>query len=106
MLASNSPGKNLRTIDYHLACAAARRFGTFGKALAAAGNEPPTGRETDERVPAAIQSRFVAGEPTHIEGSGDIPLAQAARRRFGSWAEAVKASGLADRTIVPKPLRL
>ncbi len=104
-LGSKYPGENIRNIDSNLAHAAARRFGSLGKAIEAAGIEPPRRRWTEDRIISAIQERYIAGEPQHIEGLGDIPLAQAAKRRFGSWAAAVEAAGLADRIVVRKPLR-
>ncbi|MCO8122609.1 hypothetical protein NHH03_12755 [Stieleria sp. TO1_6] len=104
-LGTKFPGENIRNIDSNLAHAAARRFGTLGKAIEAAGIEPPRRRWTEDRIISAIQERYIAGEPQHIEGLGDIPLAQAAKRRFGTWAAAVEAAGLVDRITVRKPLR-
>ena len=67
--------------------------------------EPPPRRWTKVRVIAAIQDRYIAGQPVHIEGLGDLRLANAAKRRFGSWEVAVEAAGLAGRITIKKPLR-
>lgn len=104
-IASSFPGESIGKNDSNLVYNAARIFGSLGKAREAAGVAPPARCWTDDRVVAAIQSRFAAGEPTNLVGLGDILLTQAAKRRFGSWAEAVKASGLADRIPVREPLR-
>jgi len=47
----------------------------------------------------------VAGHQRHIDGLGDLRLANAARRRFGSWKVAVEAAGLTGKITVKKPLR-
>ena len=45
------------------------------------------------------------GHPIHVDGLGDLRLANAARRRFGSWQAAVEAAGLTGKIVVRKPLR-
>jgi hypothetical protein len=97
--------RNIRDVDPNLSAAAARLFGNFDAALEAAGVEPSPRRWTDSRVVAAIQDRYVAGNPLHVEGLGDLKVALAAKRRFGSWQAAVEAAGLAGKIIIKKPLR-
>lgn len=67
--------------------------------------EPSPRRWTDARVVAAIQDRYVKGRDLHIEGLGDIRLANAAKRRFGSWEAAVEAAGLSGKIPIKKPLQ-
>lgn len=96
---------NLSESDPKLAGAAIRLFGSLETACEVAGIVASPRRWTKERVIAEIQERYVQGEPKHIQGLGDIRLALAAKRRFGSWASAVAAAGLADRIPTTKPLR-
>lgn len=98
-------GSNLREVDPNLSAAASRLFGSYHAALQAAGLEPPTRYWTQARVVAAIQDRYIARSPLNIEGLGDLRLALAAKRRFGSWQAAVEAAGLADKISIKKPLR-
>ena len=56
---------------------------------------------SDRRNPRTLRSR----RAKHIQGLGDVRLAYAAKRRFGSWAKAVDAAGLTDRIPIAKPLR-
>ena len=78
-----------------LAGAAYRFFGSVSQALEAAGLAPPPGRWTPRRVIEHIQDGRVQGRPIHIAGLGDLRLAAAAKRYFGSWRAAVAAAGLA-----------
>jgi hypothetical protein len=96
---------NLRESEPNLAGAAIRLFGSLETACEVAGIVASPRRWTNERVIAEIQERYVRGEPKHIQGLGDLRLALAAKRRFGSWASAVSAAGLADRIPIAKPLR-
>lgn len=96
---------NLSATCPRLADAAARLFGGLDAAFEAACVEPSPRRWTDERVIAAIQNRYVAGHQRHVDGLGDLRLANAARRRFGSWQAAVEAAGLTGKITVKKPLR-
>jgi hypothetical protein len=96
---------SLSTSDPNLAAAARSLFGTLDAALKAADIEPRSRLWTDERVIASIQERYIHGQPKHIQGLGDIRLANAAKRRFGSWANAVQAAGLTNRVPIAKPLK-
>ncbi|WP_442511732.1 hypothetical protein SH528x_003445 [Novipirellula sp. SH528] len=96
---------NLSIAEPNLSAAATRLFGSLDAAFQAADIPPSPRRWTNERVIAEIQERYVRGEPKHTQGLGDIRLAYAAKRRFGSWASAVDAAGLADRIPIAKPLR-
>ena len=95
--------RNLGKEDNNLRGAALRRYGSIEKALKAAGIKPPRILWTKTRVIEAIQSQYSAQGSSSIEGFGDEALAQAAAKRFGSWAEAVEAAGLIDRIPVKKP---
>ena len=79
-----------REISY-LVEAACRQFGSWGAALAAAGVPPNQQHWTKEGIIQAIQERY--GE--HVESP--VPsrkLEEAARRHFGSWANALSAAGV------------
>ncbi len=95
----------VRTRIPSLAEAATRHFGSLDTAMEAAGVEPPPSRWTDRRVIEAIQDRYIQGAQRQLIGFGDIRLSEAAKRRFGSWQQAVKQAGLADKVTVRKPLR-
>ena len=45
------------------------------------------------------------GRPINRMGFGEIPLASAAKRHFGSWRSAVTAAGLAHRLAAPRTVR-
>jgi hypothetical protein len=96
---------NLSTSEPNLASAATRLFGSLEAACQAADIEATPRRWTVERVIAEIQERYVRGEPRHIQGLGDIRLALAAKRHFGSWASAVAAAGLEQRIPITRPQR-
>ncbi len=96
---------NLRQSAPNLAGAASRLFGSLEVALKVADVVGTPRHWTDERVIEEIQQRYVRGQPKHIQGLGDIRLALAAKRRFGSWANAVAVAGLADRIPIAKPFR-
>jgi hypothetical protein len=99
------PQPNLRRVDPALANAASRLFGDLATAWEAAGLKPSPHRWPPQRVIAAIQDGYVRGLPIALAGFGNVPLAGAAKRRFGSWADAVAAAGLASRLPVAKPAR-
>lgn len=94
--------EDLRAADPALAHAAARLFGTLDTALDAAGVTPKNRRRTTQQVIETIQDRFVRGLPLNMAGFGDKNLAALAKRRFGSWAEAVAAAGLAHKYTRPR----
>ena len=96
---------NLRAGDPALAGAAARFFGSLQAAQEAAGLKPASRRWFPERVLAAIEDRHRRGLPIRCPGFGDLRLATAAKRRFGSWANAVAAAGLAAELPATAPVR-
>lgn len=100
-----SSTSDLRTADPALTGAASRIFGSLDKALEVAGVEPKNRRWTARRVIVSIQDYYVRRLPIHIHGFGDRRLAGAAKRRFGGWAAAVAAAGLADKLPPPVPTR-
>jgi hypothetical protein len=77
--------------------ASRRFFGSFLRALEEAGLDPPPGRWSKKRIIDNIQEFYVQGRLLRINGCGDKRLADAAKRHFGSWREAVKAAGLESR---------
>ena len=95
---------NLAESDPNLAAAARRLFGTLGEAYKAAEIEATPRRWTQTRVITEIQERYVRGEPRHIQGLGDIRLANAAKQHFESRAAAVNAAG-SPRIPIAKPLK-
>ncbi len=97
--------ENLRTVDYPLAGAASRLFGSLEKAMEVAGVEPKNRLWPPRRVIEAIQDGYVRGLPIHRIGFGDLRLACAAKRRFGTWDDAVAAAGLSNKIPVRAPVR-
>jgi hypothetical protein len=85
----------IRRVDPALADAAYRFFGSTLAALEAAGLDPPPSRWTKRRIIQAIQDGHVKGQVIQKAGFGNIPLASAAKRYFGSWRNAVSEAGLA-----------
>jgi hypothetical protein len=79
--------------DYALYAAAGRQFGSWRAALDAAGLPLPT-QWTPERVLAAIRHRH--RQQMHVTGEWreNSHLFQAAIVHFGSWPDAVRASGV------------
>ncbi|TWU38670.1 hypothetical protein Q31b_37480 [Novipirellula aureliae] len=96
---------DLGTSDQALSSAACRFFGSHEAAFEATGIESPAKRWTKERVVAAIQDRFIAGDASDKIGFGDEKLASAAYRHFGSWPAAVEAAGLIDKVMFKPQLR-
>ncbi len=92
---------NFQHIDPALTAAAVRYFGNLSVAVEAAGLETPCGRWSKRRITAQIQEYYIQGRRIGILGCGDILLGLAAKRHFGTWLEAVKASGLESRMPVP-----
>lgn len=70
-------------------------------------NQPkaPSGRWSKRRITAQIQEYYIQGRRIGILGCGDILLGLAAKRHFGTWLEAVKASGLESRMPALIPTR-
>jgi hypothetical protein len=85
-----------------LAHAAKQRFGSTRKAWEAAGLDPPYHKWTRRRVIEAIQDGYVRRMTAHIAGYRDKSLAAAAKRLFGSWADALVAAGLPRELGQPK----
>lgn len=101
----DSLSTNVRKDDPALAGAAARLFGSLEQAFETLGLEPKDDRWTDRRVIESIQDYYVQGRNININGFGDKRLFEAAKRRFGSWANAVRAAGLAAHYSPPPPTR-
>jgi hypothetical protein len=96
---------SLHQADANLAAAAARLFGSLDAAMEAAHVVPKGRRWSKLKIVEAIQDRYVRGQPVNIAGFGDIKLAAAAKRHFGSWSNAVAAAGLTDVYRPPTPTR-
>ena len=97
--------QSLWQADANLAAAAARLFGSLDAAMEAAHVVPKGRRWSKLKIVEAIQDRYVRGQPVNIAGFGDIKLAAAAKRHFGSWSKAVAAAGLTDVYRPPRPTR-
>ncbi len=76
-------------------------FGSWGRALRAAGIDPATVRPhprrppyTREEILERVQQRDGEGQPRNRPTQHPDGLAQAARRLFGSWANVLRAAGL------------
>ncbi len=86
--------------DNDLAMVAIRLFGSWGRALTAAGLTPPKPRSlwTRERILDAIQMMHQEG--TSLKSSAvrktQRSLHGAALRQFGSWRSALEAAGLSN----------
>ncbi len=82
---------------YQTACL---RFGSWDRALRAAGHDParirlkaPRGHPSRDEIVAAIRRRRRAGEPLGYSGMPHS-LRRGADRRFGSWRAALEAAGV------------
>ncbi len=91
------PMRNLREYDQALTVAAAKYFGSWGRAMSAAGLGAlvrKTRKWTKQDVIEGILARKEQGLPLKNVASDDKPLARAALSKFGGWREAVLAAGL------------
>lgn len=84
---------------YGAMMAAARRFyGSWTKAVIAAGVDPMTMRKvppwTRDRILEAILTRALNNHPLRSQSTEPRSLVDAARRVFGSWDDALIAAGL------------
>lgn len=95
-------GKRLTNVsqdDSALVWAACRYFGTWNKAILAAGFEPlPRRKWTRQRIIQALGDWYASGMPTGSVWEHDPSLGAAARKQFGSWREALKAAGIAPQS--------
>jgi hypothetical protein len=96
---------NIKRVDPNLARAATRYFGSLENAWESLGFGPLLHRWSKRRVIEAIQDGYVHGKPLHIRGFRSMPLAEAAKRYFGSWPNAVAAAGLSANMAQLKPTR-
>lgn len=84
--------------DLGLYSAAKRMFGSWGKAMDAAGlsaPRPPT--PTPDEVIRLIHARCCREQPLRGVWRDDLALYIAAKKRFGSWHKALVAAGLPSR---------
>ena len=95
----------VRLQDQSLLGAAARFFGSVEEATKAAGVELRQRRWSRQRIIDALQDGYVKGLPIAKAGFGRVALALVAKKRFGSWREAVTAAGLGDKLPPPKTVR-
>jgi hypothetical protein len=84
--------------------AARRLFGSWSKAVLAAGVDPAKLQRvvpwTRERVIEAVLTRALRNEPLSGRSTQPRSLVEAGQRFFGSWAAAVEAAGLDPKAIV------
>lgn len=81
--------------DTRLCAAAKRHFGSWRKALKAAGFSVQAARQwSADAVIRELQNRHAQGLPMVNVSHLDRSLCGAAKRRFGSWAEAMRAAKL------------
>jgi hypothetical protein len=82
----------------HLVQAARRHFGSWSKAVIAAGVDPAKLRRvapwTKERIIEAILTRALNNEPLGSQSTRPRSLAEAGSRVFGSWTSALAAAGV------------
>ena len=95
----------VRLEEPSLVGAAFRFFGSLTSAAEAAGVELKRRKWTPQRVVDTIQDRYVQGLPIAIAGFGEVSLATIAKKRFGSWRDAVAAAGLGHKLPAPKVIR-
>jgi hypothetical protein len=95
----------------NLVSAARRHFGSWSKALLAAGVDPARMQRvvpwTRERVIEAILTRMLRSDPLVARLIEPRSLVEAGQRFFGSWRAAVDAAGLDPRVteMPPRPRR-
>ncbi len=97
------------TRRYHLLLAAARRhFGSWPKAVVAAGVDPEKLKRvapwTKERIIEAILTRELRGNPLKSHAVRPKSLMEAGARVFGSWASALAAAGIDPKQYVRRRL--
>ncbi|MEX2112843.1 MAG: hypothetical protein WD845_06625 [Pirellulales bacterium] len=90
------PLASLHKQDVPLYGAVKRHFGSWGRAVLAAGLNPGTHALTRHYVIHEIRSRHQQGLTldSGIVARDNPTLAEAAKRRFGNWRNAVKAAGI------------
>ena len=85
-------------LDPRLYSVAKRVFGSWRKALLAAGCEVQTPRPwTRDEVLCEIHTRHAEGQPLTRISRSDPPLYRGAKRHFGNWRNALQAAGIATR---------
>lgn len=93
----------------HLVQAARRHFGSWSKAVIAAGVDPARLRRvapwTKERILEAILTRALNNEPLGSRSTRPRSLAEAGSRVFGSWASALAAAGVDPKRYACERLR-
>lgn len=86
--------------------AARRCFGTWAKAVVAAGVDPNRLKGivpwTKPRIVEAILLRALNGEPLGSQSVKPGSLSKAAAREFGSWPAALRAAGLNPQELAPR----
>ena len=101
-----APPTDMDDWDQGLASATMRFFGSWKKALHAAGLEPRRHRKwTRQRVIRAIQDRHVHGRSINGVEHRNRSLVWAARYYFGGWQQALEAAGLGDQFQVKRTPR-
>jgi len=89
------PMRGVQKDDSKLAVAGRQWFGSWAKAVSAAGVKmPPRGKWAKETVVARIQDWHRQGVPVGRIGQQDLRLRAAGYCRFGSWRAALAAAGL------------
>ncbi len=92
---------NFHRFDPALTAAAVRYFGNLSSAVEEAGLQALGGRWSKRRITDQIQEYYIQGRCIGFLGCGDLLLGLAAKRHFGTWLEAVKASGLSTKMPLP-----
>jgi hypothetical protein len=98
----------LRDRHSNLVAAARRVFGSWSKAVVAAGVDPAKLRRvvpwTRDRILEEILTRAIKDEPLRARTVQPRSLADAGARLFGTWAAALAAAGIDSGRHVPRPL--
>jgi hypothetical protein len=89
--------------DIRLKSAAARYFGSWDNALAAAGLEPLRRKWTKELILEETRKHCRQGTPLHRIRQVDGRLGSAARYHFATWHDALVAAGVATEASRPGP---
>lgn len=85
--------------------AARYHFGTWCRALEAAGFRCKNRRWTNENIIEDIKQRLEAGASLSSDDHSNINLASAAHRFFGSWPAALQAAGVTSKPRKPRKAR-
>jgi hypothetical protein len=89
--------RGVRTEAPKLGSAVDAKYGSIDNALEELGIAPQPRSWTKRRIIEEIQNRYMSGANLQLSGCGNIRLAEAAKRHFGSWRSAIVVAGLGSK---------